>query len=73
MKREFTAVFQKKGKWVAAWIEELPGVNTQGRTLKEAKANLHEAVLLMLEESRKLSALKHYDGHKETFRIAVPA
>ena len=48
-KREFTAIYQKRGKWTIAWIEEIPGVNTQGRTLKEAKENLKEAFLLILE------------------------
>ncbi|MBM3892193.1 MAG: type II toxin-antitoxin system HicB family antitoxin, partial [Verrucomicrobia bacterium] len=33
----FTAVFQKSGKWWAAYVEEIPGVNTQGATLKEAR------------------------------------
>lgn len=34
------------------WIEEIPGVNTQGKTLKEAKENLKEALLLILEINR---------------------
>lgn len=49
MKREFTAVFEKRGKWYVAYVEEIPGVNTQGRTLKEARANLKEALNLILE------------------------
>jgi predicted RNase H-like HicB family nuclease len=73
IKREFTAVYQKHGKWVIAWIEEVPGANTQGRTMKEAKENLVEALTLVLEENRKLSALKNYDAKRETFRLAVPA
>ena len=40
MKREFTAVYQKQGAWVIAWIEEVPGANTQARTMKEAEENL---------------------------------
>ena len=52
IKRQFTAVFRKAGKWYLAWIEEIPGVNTQGKTLKEAKENLHEALLLILETNR---------------------
>lgn len=54
-KREFTAVYKKSGRWIAAWIEEIPGVNTQGRTLKEAKDNLREALLLTLEAARDLN------------------
>lgn len=43
MIQQFTAIYKKHGKWVSAWVEEIPGVNTQGRTLKEAKENLIEA------------------------------
>ena len=43
-KREFTAVYQKKGKWTIAWVEEIPGVNTQGRTKTEARENLGDAL-----------------------------
>lgn len=50
IQQTFTAVYQRSGDWWAAWIEELPGANTQGATLEEARENLHEAVLLMLEE-----------------------
>jgi predicted RNase H-like HicB family nuclease len=46
----FTAVFQQSGDWWAAWIEELPGANAQGRTLEEARENLREAAQLMLKE-----------------------
>jgi predicted RNase H-like HicB family nuclease len=47
-----TAVYVQQGEWVAAWIEEIPGVNTQGATLEEARANLRDALALMLEELR---------------------
>jgi predicted RNase H-like HicB family nuclease len=45
-----TAVFQQSGDWWAAWIEELPGANAQGRTLEETRVNLREAAQLILEE-----------------------
>ena len=54
-KREFTAIYQKRGKWYVAWIEEIPGVNTQGRTLKEAKENLREALALIIEVNRAMN------------------
>jgi predicted RNase H-like HicB family nuclease len=38
-----------------AFIEELPGANTQGATLEEARANLEEAVALVLEANRALA------------------
>ena len=73
MKREFTAVYQKKGKWINAWIEEVPGVNTQGRTQKEAKENLREALHLILETNRALSLGKSADAHREPLRVAISA
>ena len=51
----YTAAFKREGKWIAAWIEEIPGVNTQGRTMKEARENLQDALHLMLETNRELS------------------
>ncbi len=53
--RQFTAVYKRTGKWYSAWIEEIPGVNTQGKTLREAKENLKEALVLVLETARSLS------------------
>jgi len=43
------------------WIEEIPGVNTQGKTLKETKENLKEALLLILETNRFLNK-KEFSG-----------
>jgi predicted RNase H-like HicB family nuclease len=54
MQREFTAVFQKREKWYVAYVEEIPGVNTQGKTLKEARANLKEALQLIIEANQEL-------------------
>jgi predicted RNase H-like HicB family nuclease len=53
MQRVFTAVFQPadEGGYVA-WVEELPGANTQGETLDEARENLKEAIQLILEVNR---------------------
>jgi len=55
MLQRFTAIYKKHGKWYLGWIEEIPGVNTQGKTLKEVKENLKEALLLILEVNRALS------------------
>lgn len=53
MQRTFTAVFQPadEGGYVA-WVEELPGANTQGETLDETRENLKEAIELILEVNR---------------------
>ncbi|MBW6459563.1 MAG: type II toxin-antitoxin system HicB family antitoxin [Bacteroidales bacterium] len=39
----------------AAYVEEIPGVNTQGETLEEAKSNLKEALLMVLETNKILA------------------
>ena len=49
--REFTAVYKKHGKWILAWIEEVPGANTQGKTKKEARENLKEAFSLVIDSA----------------------
>ena len=49
---KFTAIYKKGVKWYSGWIEEIPGVNTQGKTLAEAKSNLREALSLVLETNR---------------------
>lgn len=66
VKRQFTAVYKKDGKWYLGWIEEIPGVNTQGRTLKELKENLREALILVLETNRILGKIEGSD--KQTVR-----
>ena len=53
--KTFTAVYKKSGKWYSGWIEEIPGVNTQGKTLSETKVNLKEALNLILETNRIIS------------------
>lgn len=55
MQNEFTAVFQKVPEGYIGFVEELPGANTQGDTLEEARANLEEAVRLVLEANRLLT------------------
>jgi predicted RNase H-like HicB family nuclease len=50
-----TAVFKEVPEGYIAWVEELPGANTQGATIEEARANLHEAVELVLEANRVLA------------------
>lgn len=52
---KLTAVFQKVPEGYIGFVEELPGANTQGATLDEARANLAEVVELVLEANRTLS------------------
>jgi predicted RNase H-like HicB family nuclease len=55
MQVEFTAVFQQVPEGYIGFVEELPGANTQGATLEEARTNLAEAVQLVLEANRALA------------------
>jgi predicted RNase H-like HicB family nuclease len=52
MERVFTAIFEKVGKFYIGWVEELPGVNTQGETLDEVRDNIREAIELVLLSNR---------------------
>lgn len=52
---KLTAIFEKVPEGYIAFVEELPGANTQGETLEEARANLAEAVQLVLEANRALA------------------
>jgi predicted RNase H-like HicB family nuclease len=51
----FTAVFQKVPEGYIAFVEEVPGVNTQGATLEEARENIQEALTLILEANRQMA------------------
>lgn len=55
MKRQLTAAYEDHGEWTVAYIEEIPGVNTQGRDLEEARTNLDDALRLFLETNRELA------------------
>ena len=50
-----TAVFIKVPEGYIGFVEELPGANTQGETLEEARTNLIEAAALVLDANRTLS------------------
>lgn len=72
-KREFTAVYQKRGNRYIAWVEEIPGVNTQGKTRAEIRTNLKEALTLILEANRKLAARQMGKlVFRESLRVGVP-
>ncbi|MEO8342789.1 MAG: type II toxin-antitoxin system HicB family antitoxin [Gallionella sp.] len=55
MQVQLTAVFQQVPEGYIAFVEELPGANTQGSTLEEARSNLTEAITLILETNRALA------------------
>ncbi len=66
-KINLTSVFEKaqEGGYIA-YIEEIPGVNTQGETLEEAKENLFEALELVLEVNREVN--QRYSVNKEVIK-----
>ena len=68
---QFTAVFRKVPEGFIAFVEELPGANTQGATLDEARANLEEAAELILAANRTLleEELKGAEVIREPFTV----
>ena len=74
MENRFTAAFQKTDKWWVAFVEELPGANTQGENIDEARENLKEAVELILKSNRELSEREFAgkDVVREELKIAIP-
>ena len=54
MEKTYTAVIKKIKGWYIGYVEELPGANTQGKTLKEVQENLREAIELIVQSNREL-------------------
>lgn len=48
----YRAVVQRDGDWWVGWIEEIPGVNSQGRTRDELLENLGSALDEALDMNR---------------------
>ena len=69
-----TAVYMQVPEGYVAFVEELPGANTQGATLEEARENLQEAVAMVLEANRELAekSLAGKQVTKEPFQLASP-
>ncbi len=72
MMREFTAVIEKRGKWYVAYVEEVSGVNTQGRTLAEVRRNLKDALEGILALNREMAAKERArDARREPILVDV--
>jgi len=71
---QLTAVYKKFPQGYAAFVEELPGANTQGETLDEARRNLVEAVQLVFEANRQIAeeALSGEDVIREPLALPAP-
>jgi predicted RNase H-like HicB family nuclease len=70
---KFTAVYMKVPEGYVAFVEKLPGANTQSETLEEARANLEEAGTMVLDANRELpeQSLEGADVIRET--LILPA
>jgi predicted RNase H-like HicB family nuclease len=68
---KLTAVYLKVSEGYIGFVEELPGANTQGQTLEEAKLNLEEAITLVLQANRTLTeeSLQGQDVIREPISI----
>lgn len=73
MQIALTKVFQKVPEGYIGFVEELPGVNTQGDSLEEARINLEEAIGLVLEANRTLAEeqIQGQDAIKESVFLSV--
>jgi predicted RNase H-like HicB family nuclease len=52
MTNEFTAIIERDDDWFVAYCPEIPGANGQGRTIEDCRANLAQAIELILEDRR---------------------
>lgn len=52
MRNEFSLVIEEDCEWFIGYCPEIPGANGQGRTIEECRANLSEAISLLIEDRR---------------------
>jgi predicted RNase H-like HicB family nuclease len=69
MQGHVTAVFEQHDDWYIAYVEEIPGVNTQGRTLEEARENLRDALHGILELNRELARRENPHALREMMAV----
>ncbi len=55
---DYKPVFEQRGEWWIAYAKNLPGANTQGATLAEARENLQDAIKMILEANREIARRK---------------
>jgi predicted RNase H-like HicB family nuclease len=70
---KFNAIFEQVGEWWIGYVEELPGANTQGKTLDEARENMKEAIQLVIEANRELARRETEGKHivREELVVAI--
>ena len=70
MAKNYTAVVQQHGEWWIGWIEEVPGVNSQGTTREELLDNLRDALEEALEMNRADARAAATGAYEE---VSIPA
>ena len=70
MNAKYSAVIQHDGKWWIGWVEEIPGVNSQGATRNELVKNLQSALKEALELNR-ADAVAAVNGEYEEVTLEV--
>ena len=70
MAASYTAVVQQHGEWWIGWVEELPGVNSQGQTREELLDNLRDALEEALEMNRAEARAAAQGTYEE---VSIPA
>jgi len=70
---KFNAIFEQVGEWRIGYVEKLPGANTQGKTLDEARENIKEAIQLVIEANRELARREAEGKHivREELVVAI--
>jgi len=63
---DLTAVYERDGEWIMGHVVEVPGVNTQGRSLEECRDNLRDALREFVAARREQAAVGD-----QTYRIAA--
>lgn len=71
---QLTAVFMQVPEGFIGFVEELPGANTQGESLEEARENLREAVRMVMDANREISerSIIGKTVSKEPFDLSSP-
>lgn len=69
----YTAVVQQRGPMWIGWVEEIPGINTQGSSREELLDNLHSALQEALEMNRADAMAAAQGEPYEEVRIDVAA
>jgi predicted RNase H-like HicB family nuclease len=70
MAASYTAVVQQHDEWWIGWVEEVPGVNSQGHTREELLDNLQDALQEALEMNRTAARAAASGAYEE---VSIPA